>query len=103
MKLSFLSLFEFIPFLLKLLFIPIVVSLIIIKYYSTTNRKSKLIAYLLWFFGVFGILGFHRIYIGKYTTGIIWFFTGGFFGLGALYDLFSLGTQVKLYNINRSL
>lgn len=58
--------------------------------------KSKLVAYLLWFF--FGLIGFHKFYLGKIGWGVIYFFTGGVFGLGWLIDLFTLGTQVDTYN-----
>lgn len=60
--------------------------------------KSKGTAYLLWFLSIFGWLGFHRFYLHKIGTGIIWILTFGFFGLGALIDLFTLGNAVELYN-----
>ncbi|HOO70845.1 MAG TPA: TM2 domain-containing protein [Spirochaetota bacterium] len=62
--------------------------------------KSKGIAYLLWLLGILGILGFHRFYIGKIGTGILWLLSGGIFGFGALIDLFTLGGQVEQYNTN---
>ena len=65
--------------------------------------KSKGVAYVLWLISCFGWLGFHRFYIGKIGTGLIWIFTGGVFGLGALIDLFSLGGQVDQYNTNHEL
>lgn len=61
-------------------------------------KKSVFFAYLIWFFGGFGVLGFHRFYIGKIGTGLLWLFTGGVLGIGALIDLFTLGVQVGQYN-----
>ena len=58
--------------------------------------KSKLIAYLLWFF--FGLLGIHNFYLGKVGMGILYLLTGGIFGIGWLIDLFTLGGQVDTYN-----
>jgi hypothetical protein len=47
--------------------------------------KSRLTALLFCLF--LGIFGIHRFYVGKIGTGLIWFFTGGFFGIGWLLDL----------------
>jgi TM2 domain-containing membrane protein YozV len=63
--------------------------------------KSKGTAYILWVLGGLGILGFHRFYLGKVGTGLIWLFTGGLVGVGALVDLFTLGRQVDMYNVLR--
>jgi TM2 domain-containing membrane protein YozV len=60
--------------------------------------KSKGTAYLLWLCSIFGWLGLHRFYLGKIGTGIIWICTGGLCGIGAIYDLFTLGNQVDIYN-----
>jgi len=65
--------------------------------------KSKGTAYFLWLISFFGWFGFHRFYLGKIETGIIWIITGGVFGFGALIDLFTLGGQVEQYNINEEL
>lgn len=36
------------------------------------NKKSKLVAYLLWLFpALFGIMGGHRLYMRQYTSGAI--------------------------------
>jgi len=65
--------------------------------------KSKGAAYLLWLLSFFGWFGFHRFYLRKYGTGILWFFTGGLFGIGSLIDLFTLGGKVELFNANNQL
>jgi hypothetical protein len=56
-------------------------------------------AYLLWLCSCFGVLGFHRFYLGKVGTGILWFMTGGLGGIGAIYDVFTLPRQVQEANI----
>ncbi len=61
--------------------------------------KSKGFAYFLWLFGLIGLCGLHRFYIGKIGTGIIWLFTLGLLGIGQLIDLFTLGGQVDIYNM----
>lgn len=58
--------------------------------------KSKLVAYLLWFF--LGVFGVHRFYLGKIGSGILYFFTLGVFGIGWFIDLFTLGGQVDTKN-----
>ena len=65
--------------------------------------KSKGTAYLLWIVGLFGLLGFHHFYLGKPIKGLIWLFTGGVFGIGALIDLFTLGSQVEGRNTKEEL
>jgi len=59
--------------------------------------KSKSTAYLLWFF--LGLWGAHKFYLNKTGTGILYFFTFGFFGIGWFIDLFTLGSQVDVYNV----
>ena len=65
--------------------------------------KSKGTAYFLWLISFFGWLGFHRFYLGKVGTGILWIITFGVFGIGALIDLFTLGGQVDQYNTTEEL
>lgn len=48
------------------------------------SPKSRLVSLLLCLF--IGVFGIHRFYVGKIGTGIIWLFTFGFFGIGALFD-----------------
>jgi TM2 domain-containing membrane protein YozV len=53
---------------------------------------------LLTFVGIFGI---HRIYMGKYLTGLIYFLTGGLFLVGILYDYWTLNDQIATANTRR--
>ena len=50
---------------------------------------------LLTFLGVFGI---HRMYMGKWLSGILYLCTFGVFGLGIIYDLWTLNDQISLIN-----
>jgi len=50
---------------------------------------------LLTFLGLFGI---HRLYVNKWLTAILWFLTAGLFGLGLLYDFWTLNEQVDEAN-----
>ncbi|GHV83887.1 hypothetical protein AGMMS50212_12270 [Spirochaetia bacterium] len=60
---------------------------------------SKFIAYLLWFLSGFGVLGFHRFYLGKPLSAILFMCTGGLAGIGSIYDLITLGSQVNEANV----
>jgi TM2 domain-containing membrane protein YozV len=54
---------------------------------------------LCWIFLVFlGAFGIHRMYMGKWVSGIIYLFTVGLFGLGILYDLWTLNDQITVVN-----
>lgn len=53
---------------------------------------------LLTFLGIFGA---HRLYMGKWITAIIYFFTGGLFLLGVLYDYWTLNEQISTRNMQR--
>ena len=64
---------------------------------------SVLVAYILFFISGFGALGFHRLYLGKIPTWILWMFTGGFFGIGSFYDFFTLSRQVRDANYQKAL
>ncbi|MDW7771702.1 MAG: TM2 domain-containing protein [Desulfobulbaceae bacterium] len=50
---------------------------------------------LLVFLGPFGI---HRMYMGKWLTGILYLLTLGLLGLGYIYDLWTLNDQITLIN-----
>ncbi len=50
---------------------------------------------LLAFVGYFGI---HRMYMGKWISGLVYLLTFGRFGLGWIYDLWTLNDQITLIN-----
>ena len=45
-----------------------------------------------------GWLGIHRMYMGKWFTGIIYMFSAGLFGLGILWDFLTLNEQLSEVN-----
>ena len=45
-----------------------------------------------------GLLGIHRMYMGKWITGIIYLITGAIFGLGYIYDYWTLNNQISEVN-----
>ena len=90
-------------FTLGLLFIGWIVDLFLIP---SMDREADLrfkagkvdynIAWiLLTFLGFFGI---HRMYMGKWISGILYLFTGGLLGIGVIYDFWTLNDQITLIN-----
>lgn len=60
---------------------------------SVVGDDEMLIAYLIWFF--LGIIGGHRFYFGYFGLGVLYLFTGGFFLIGWIVDLFLIGDLVR--------
>jgi hypothetical protein len=56
-------------------------------------------AYALWCLFFVGLAGLHRIYMGKYGTGILWLLTFGLFGIGQFIDLFRMKSLVMDSNV----
>ena len=50
---------------------------------------------LLTFLGFFGV---HRMYMGKWLTGILYLLTFGLLGMGYLYDMWTLNDQITVVN-----
>lgn len=62
----------------------------------SSGRIDYNIAWL--FLGFLGVLGIHRFYLGKWVTGLVYLLTAGLFGLGILYDFWTLNSQVSEIN-----
>jgi TM2 domain-containing membrane protein YozV len=50
---------------------------------------------LLTFLGLFGV---HRMYMNKWLTGLLYLVTGGLFGVGYIYDYWTLNDQLSELN-----
>ncbi len=50
---------------------------------------------LLTFLGLFGV---HRMYMGKWLTGILYLLTAGLLGIGYIYDYWTLNDQISEIN-----
>lgn len=91
-------------FTLGLLFVGWIIDLFLIPAmdreadmrYEPGQYDYSLAWILLTFLGVFGV---HRMYLGKWITGIIYLLTGGLFFIGWLYDLWTLNAQVSERNL----
>ncbi len=62
------------------------------------EMKSKPVAFLLWCLCLLGICGAHRMYLGKWVSGIIWILTFGLLFIGQLVDLLFLSGKVDVAN-----
>lgn len=46
-----------------------------------------------------GFFGLHRMYMGKWITGLLYLVTAGIFGIGYIYDLWTLNEQIDEKNL----
>ncbi len=60
------------------------------------GRYDYSTAWLLQTFG--GVLGLHRMYLGKWLTGILYLCTAGLVGVGWVYDFCTLNRQIDERN-----
>jgi TM2 domain-containing membrane protein YozV len=93
-------------FTLGLLFVGWIVDLFLIpgmdraadRRYVAGDKNYNVTWILMTFLGMFGI---HRLYLGKWLTALLWFFTGGLFLIGYLYDYWTLNEQIDEVNRER--
>jgi TM2 domain-containing membrane protein YozV len=90
-------------FTLGLLFIGWIVDLFLIPSMDrqadirfTAGRVDYNLTWILLTF--LGFLGIHRMYMGKWLTGILYLLTGGLLGIGIIYDFWTLNDQITLVN-----
>ncbi|MFZ2040244.1 MAG: TM2 domain-containing protein [Desulfobacterales bacterium] len=53
---------------------------------------------LLTFLGIFGV---HRMYMGKWLSGLLYLLTGGLILIGYVYDYWTLNDQITVLNSRR--
>ena len=90
-------------FTLGLLFIGWIIDLFLIPGMdeeADARFKDGLVSHnVAWILLTFvGVLGIHRMYMGKWITGLIYLLTGGLFLVGVLYDFWTLNQQVSERN-----
>ena len=76
----------------------IIVGGIILFALRNTSRNIG-VAYFLWLFGCFGMLGLHRFYCRDTRMGLTYIITGGLFVIGSIRDLFMMPELVKVANL----
>lgn len=69
---------------------------------SLPEKKSPLIAYLMWGLGFVGIGGMHRFYLGQNNVGLALLVTFGGCGIGQILDVSTLGDSIKIANGERA-
>ncbi len=66
---------------------------------SDDGKYREGLGYALWALWIAGLGGIHRIYLGKYGTGVLYLLTFGLFGIGQIIDLFRMKSLVREANI----
>ena len=94
-------------FTLGLLFIGWIVDLFLIpsmdRQADIRFQAGRLDYNLTWILLTFlGIFGIHRMYMGKWLTGILYLLTCGLLGIGIIYDFWTLNDQITIVNANAS-
>jgi TM2 domain-containing membrane protein YozV len=64
-----------------------------------TSPRSVEAGYCFWLLCLIGLCGMHRFYAGKWVTGLLWLFTGGFLLVGQLIDLILIPRMIEKKNV----
>jgi len=65
------------------------------------TERNVVAAYVLWLPFFFGLSGLHRLYAGRWVSGLIWLFTGGLCGVGQIIDLLFIPRMIEDHNHGR--
>jgi len=65
------------------------------------QERSVALAYMLWLPSFLGVFGLHRLYAGRWASGLLWMFTGGLCGVGQFIDLLFIPRMVEDHNEGR--
>ncbi|MEL6349469.1 MAG: TM2 domain-containing protein [Myxococcota bacterium] len=57
---------------------------------AIVKRKETGVAYILWLASFMGLSGLHRMYMGRWVSGLLWLCTGGLFMIGTILDFFMM-------------
>lgn len=63
---------------------------------TPAGLKDLGVAYIL--LVCFSVIGVHKFYLGRPGMGILYIFTLGLFGIGTIYDVFTLSSQTRAAN-----
>lgn len=90
-------------FTLGLLFIGWIIDLFLIPKMNdeadVRYNEGKIDFNVAWLLLAFvGLFGIHRMYMGKWITGLIYLCSAGLFGLGYIYDFWTLNDQISIIN-----
>ncbi|NET73711.1 MAG: NINE protein [Sphaerospermopsis sp. SIO1G2] len=64
---------------------------------KNAHQERIIASYVLCIAGFLGAGGLHRLYNGKIATGLLWFFTFGFFYVGQVVDVLLIPGMVDEY------
>jgi len=59
------------------------------------KRPDTTTAYVLWLIGFLGFFGLHRLYMGRWISGILYLFTGGLCFVGHIVDAFMMRRMIE--------
>ncbi|MEO0076012.1 MAG: TM2 domain-containing protein [candidate division WOR-3 bacterium] len=68
------------------------------KIIYSKKKKKKSLAVFLNSLGLFGLAGMHRIYLGDYAIGALYFFTYGIFFIGTIIDFINMNKLINKAN-----